>query len=171
MTSMLAMAIGAAALIFAPAPQAALRLSAPAHALRLQPPVLADQPDANPFGGLFGGIAKGLASALEAALDGAFPGQLQLIEEAQRALRADERAVALLGADALIGEVDARESMSVSAGVQLQCLCSGSGGSGMVTIGGARNDDVGPDGTEAGGLTLQLLRLKVDEEDFYVLEP
>ena len=168
---MLAMTIGAVALIFAPVPRAAIRPSAPACAHRLRAPVLADQSDDAPFGGLFGGIAKGLASALEAALDGAFPGQLQLIEDAQRALRADERAVALLGPDALIGEVDARESMSVSAGVQLQCSCSGSGGSGVVTIGGARNDDIGPDGTEASGLTLQLLRVKVGQEDFYVLEP
>ena len=46
-----------------------------------------------PFG--LGGIAKGLASALESILDAGFPGQLQLIEDGERALRSDEQAIAV----------------------------------------------------------------------------
>ena len=115
----------------------------------------------------FGALASAAASALEAVLDGAFPGQLQLIAEAERIMRDDEQVQALIGSDVTIGEIDAKESMSVSAGVQVQAVCSGSKGSGVVIIGGARDDDEDSD----GGLILQLLRVKVGSEDFYVVEP
>ena len=125
--------------------------------------LLADE-SKSPFSALFGT----LASALEKVLDGAYPGQLQLISEAEAVLRADERATALIGADATLGEIDVKESMSVSAGVQLQCAVTGSRGSGVVTIGGARDDD---DGADNNKLIMQLLRLQTGDEDYYVVEP
>ena len=45
---------------------------------------------------------------------------------------------------------------------------TGSRGSGVVTIGGARDDD---DGADNNKLIMQLLRLQTGDEDYYVVEP
>ena len=129
---------------------------------RLRPLTLSAEK--SPFGAIFGA----LASALETVLDAAFPGQVELIDEAESIIRADERAVNLIGPDASIGKVDPLGSTSVTAGVQLQCTVSGSRGSGVAIIGGARNDDDGGDNSK---LDLQILRLQVGDEDFYLVEP
>ena len=127
------------------------------------PPALAEDGKL-PFG--LSNLAAGLAKALESVLDGAYPGQIALMEEAEAALRADERATQLLGSDLTLGEIDAKASMSVTAGVQIMCECTGSRGAGTVTIGGARLDE-----EDGGGLSLQLLRLESGNEDIYVVEP
>ena len=126
------------------------------------------------FGGLVSGLANALAkpleSALELVLEAGFPGQLELVARAEQLLRQDARVVALLGEDVAIGEVDAKESMAVSAGVQMFAVVTGSKGSGRVTVGGARQDE---EGRAAGKplLSLEVLRVQVGGEEFYVVEP
>ena len=126
------------------------------------------------FGGLVSGLANALAkpleSALELVLEAGFPGQLELVARAEQLLRQDARVVALLGEDVAIGEVDAKESMAVSAGVQMLAVVTGSKGSGRVTVGGARQDE---EGRAAGKplLSLEVLRVQVGGEEFYVVEP
>ena len=137
-------------------------LLATASALHLPPPVrrhcaptaLAD----NPFGSFFGG----LANALESALDAASGGQQSLITEAEIALNAADAATSLLGTDISIGEINASESMSIDAGVQIVASASGSLTTGTVTIGGSRDDDA---------LTLEVLSLAVGDEVIDVLDP
>ena len=139
----------------------ALRLPAPvqhhcAPSVRRHsaPAALAD----NPFGSFFGG----LANALESALDAASGGQQSLINEAEIALNAADAATSLLGTDVTIGEINASESMSIDAGVQIVASASGSVTSGTVTIGGSRDDDA---------LTLEVLSLAVGDEVIDVLDP
>ena len=124
-------------------------------------------PPKSPFASLVGG----LVSALESVLESGFPGVNALIAEAERELKADERAVALLGDDLSIDDVDVdpTKSMNVAAGVQIEAAVAGSRGSGSVVIGASRNDDLDdPDGPE---LRLEVLRLVAGEEDFYLVEP
>jgi GNAT superfamily N-acetyltransferase len=117
-------------------------------------------------GGLFGSLFSGLANALESALDAAFPGQLEVIAEAETLLRASPDVVSRLGADLTLGAIDASESMSVTAGVQITIVLRGSGGEGTAIIGAARQDD-----EEGGGLKLEVLRVKLGDEYIEVLEP
>jgi len=141
------------------AAEPAIAASAPAT-----PPTRVEQQPK--VGGMFSGLLGGLASALESVLEAGFPGQLALLQLAERELQQSARVVDLLGADVSIGEVDTKESMSVSAGVQIIAQVSGSKGSGTVTIGGARQDE-----DEDGALSLEVLRVQVGEEDFFVVEP
>ena len=131
----------------------ALHLPAPVRR-HTAPAALAD----NPFGSFFGG----LANALESALDAASGGQQSLINEAEIALNAADAATSLLGTDVTIGEINASESMSIDAGVQIVASASGSLKSGTVTIGGSRDDDA---------LTLEVLSLAVGDEVIDVLDP
>ena len=55
------------------------------------------------------------------------------------------------------------------AGVQLQAACEGSVGRGTVVVGGAREDE--NDDGSPGALSLQVLRVMVGDEDFYLVEP
>ena len=112
----------------------------------------------NPFGSFFGG----LANALESALDAASGGQQSLITEAEIALNAADAATSLLGTDISIGEINASESMSIDAGVQIVASATGSLTTGTVTIGGSRDDDA---------LTLEVLSLAVGDEVIDVLDP
>ena len=112
----------------------------------------------NPFGSFFGG----LANALESALDAASGGQQSLITEAEIALNAADAATSLLGTDVTIGEINASESMSIDAGVQIVASATGSLTTGTVTIGGSRDDDA---------LTLEVLSLAVGDEVIDVLDP
>ena len=112
----------------------------------------------NPFGSFFGG----LANALESALDAASGGQQSLINEAEAALNMCSAATSLLGTDVCIGEINASESMSIDAGVQIVASASGSVTTGTVTIGGSRDDDA---------LTLEVLSLAVGDEVIDVLDP
>ena len=112
----------------------------------------------NPFGSFFGG----LANALESALDAASGGQQSLINEAEIALNAADAATSLLGTDVSIGEINAGESMSIDAGVQIVASATGSLTTGTVTIGGSRDDDA---------LTLEVLSLAVGDEVIDVLDP
>ena len=112
----------------------------------------------NPFGSFFGG----LANALESVLDAASGGQQSLINEAEIALNAADAATSLLGTDVTIGEINASESMSIDAGVQIVASASGSLTTGTVTIGGSRDDDA---------LTLEVLSLAVGDEVIDVLDP
>ena len=126
------------------------------------------------FGGLVSGLANALAkpleSALELVLEAGFPGQLELVARAEQLLQQDARVVALLGEDVTIGEVDTKESMAVSAGVQMFAVVTGSKGSGRVTVGGARQDE---EGRAAGKplLSLEVLRVQIGGEEVYVVEP
>ena len=61
------------------------------------------------------------------------------------------------------------ESLSVTAGVQIEAVCTGSAGEGRVTIGASRNDDL--DAEDEPPLRLEVLRVVCGEEDFYVVEP
>ena len=131
----------------------ALHLPAPVRR-HSAPAALAD----NPFGSFFGG----LANALESALDAASGGQQSLINEAEIALNAADAATSLLGTDVSIGEINAGESMSIDAGVQIVASASGSLTTGTVTIGGSRDDDA---------LTLEVLSLAVGDEVIDVLDP
>ena len=131
----------------------ALHLPAPARR-HSAPTALAD----NPFGSFFGG----LANALESALDAASGGQQSLINEAEIALNAADAATSLLGTDVSIGEINASESMSIDAGVQIVASATGSLTTGTVTIGGSRDDDA---------LTLEVLSLAVGDEVIDVLDP
>ena len=131
----------------------ALHLPAPARR-HSAPTALAD----NPFGSFFGG----LANALESALDAASGGQQSLINEAEIALNAADAATSLLGTDVTIGEINASESMSIDAGVQIVASATGSLTTGTVTIGGSRDDDA---------LTLEVLSLAVGDEVIDVLDP
>ena len=106
--------------------------------------------------------AGGLANALESALDAASGGQQSLINEAEIALNAADAATSLLGTDVSIGEINASESMSIDAGVQIVASASGSLTTGTVTIGGSRDDDA---------LTLEVLSLAVGDEVIDVLDP
>ena len=118
------------------------------------PAALAD----NPFGSFFGG----LANALESALDAASGGQQSLINDAEAALNKCSAATSLLGTDVSIGEINAGESMSIDAGVQIVASATGSLTTGTVTIGGSRDDDA---------LTLEVLSLAVGDEVIDVLDP
>lgn len=104
--------ISSAALLYSPISVAPFRAQTTRHASHS---IILAEGD-SPFGGILRGIASGLASALESALDSGFPGRLQLIADAEAALREDERVTDLFGSDVTIGEVDAKESMSVTAG-------------------------------------------------------
>ena len=135
-------------------PQPVQHHCAPTVRRHSAPAALAD----NPFGSFFGG----LANALESALDAASGGQQSLINEAEIALNAADAATSLLGTDVTIGEINASESMSIDAGVQIVASASGSLKSGTVTIGGSRDDDA---------LTLEVLSLAVGDEVIDVLDP
>ena len=135
-------------------PQPVQHHCAPSVRRHTAPAALAD----NPFGSFFGG----LANALESALDAASGGQQSLINEAEIALNAADAATSLLGTDVTIGEINASESMSIDAGVQIVASASGSLKSGTVTIGGSRDDDA---------LTLEVLSLAVGDEVIDVLDP
>ena len=135
-------------------PQPVQHHCAPSVRRHTAPAALAD----NPFGSFFGG----LANALESALDAASGGQQSLITEAEIALNAADAATSLLGTDVSIGEINASESMSIDAGVQIVASASGSLKSGTVTIGGSRDDDA---------LTLEVLSLAVGDEVIDVLDP
>ena len=135
-------------------PQPVQHHCAPTVRRHSAPAALAD----NPFGSFFGG----LANALESALDAASGGQQSLINEAEIALNAADAATSLLGTDVTIGEINASESMSIDAGVQIVASASGSLTSGTVTIGGSRDDDA---------LTLEVLSLAVGDEVIDVLDP
>ena len=135
-------------------PQPVQHHCAPSVRRHTAPAALAD----NPFGSFFGG----LANALESALDAASGGQQSLITEAEIALNAADAATSLLGTDVSIGEINASESMSIDAGVQIVASASGSLTTGTVTIGGSRDDDA---------LTLEVLSLAVGDEVIDVLDP
>ena len=135
-------------------PQPVQHHCAPSVRRHTAPAALAD----NPFGSFFGG----LANALESALDAASGGQQSLINEAEIALNAADAATSLLGTDVTIGEINASESMSIDAGVQIVASASGSLTTGTVTIGGSRDDDA---------LTLEVLSLAVGDEVIDVLDP
>ena len=135
-------------------PQPVQHHCAPSVRRHTAPAALAD----NPFGSFFGG----LANALESALDAASGGQQSLITEAEIALNAADAATSLLGTDVSIGEINASESMSIDAGVQIVASATGSLTTGTVTIGGSRDDDA---------LTLEVLSLAVGDEVIDVLDP
>ena len=135
-------------------PQPVQHHCAPSVRRHTAPAALAD----NPFGSFFGG----LANALESALDAASGGQQSLITEAEIALNAADAATSLLGTDISIGEINASESMSIDAGVQIVASATGSLTTGTVTIGGSRDDDA---------LTLEVLSLAVGDEVIDVLDP
>ena len=135
-------------------PQPVQHHCAPSVRRHTAPAALAD----NPFGSFFGG----LANALESALDAASGGQQSLINDAEAALNKCSAATSLLGTDVSIGEINAGESMSIDAGVQIVASASGSLKSGTVTIGGSRDDDA---------LTLEVLSLAVGDEVIDVLDP
>ena len=135
-------------------PQPVQHHCAPSVRRHTAPAALAD----NPFGSFFGG----LANALESALDAASGGQQSLITEAEIALNAADAATSLLGTDVTIGEINASESMSIDAGVQIVASATGSLTTGTVTIGGSRDDDA---------LTLEVLSLAVGDEVIDVLDP
>ena len=135
-------------------PQPVQHHCAPSVRRHTAPAALAD----NPFGSFFGG----LANALESALDAASGGQQSLINEAEIALNKCSAATSLLGTDVTIGEINASESMSIDAGVQIVASASGSLTTGTVTIGGSRDDDA---------LTLEVLSLAVGDEVIDVLDP
>ena len=112
--ALLPLTITALAFVLPPSPAVTCQHAASQTTRRpTHPRALADD---SPFGGLFRGFASNLASALEKVLDSGFPGQLQLIADAEAVLQADERVAKLIGPDATIGEIDVKESMSVSAG-------------------------------------------------------
>ena len=135
-------------------PQPVQHHCAPSVRRHTAPAALAD----NPFGSFFGG----LANALESALDAASGGQQSLINEAEIALNKCSAATSLLGTDVTIGEINASESMSIDAGVQIVASATGSLTTGTVTIGGSRDDDA---------LTLEVLSLAVGDEVIDVLDP
>ena len=108
--------------------------------------------------GPLSGFFRGMASALEGALNTAWPGRLELLDQAETALRESERAAELLGRDVTIGQVSAMDSYeSESGSMQLQCEASGSAGKGVLSI---RGDSDG----EGGPMELELLYLRVGEE-------
>lgn len=109
----------------------------------------------SPFAGFF----KAAASALEGLLDMRYPGQLALIEVVEKKLRATPAVIEALGDDVTVGYVDPVESMSSEAGLQLQCKCGGSAGSGTLWVRADRDVD-----DSSAPLTLEMLLLKVGEE-------
>lgn len=116
-------------------------------------------------------ITKGIASALESVLEMAFPGQVQLFEEAEAALRTYERSAELLGEDVSIGWTS-KEPMKLNGGMQIEAECSGSRGSGTVLLGASKNTDCDDAGNIVGPVyKLEILVLTVGEEELYVVEP
>ena len=99
---------------------------------------------------------------IEGAMEMAYPGRLALMESAQATLSASEEVVAVLGSNIEIGDADTKESVVVDgAGEYLQCSVSGSAGSGIVWIGGAKDPD-------DGSMKLEMIRLQVGDADFEV---
>ena len=101
------------------------------------------------------GLMKPLVGALEAAIVEGQEDADALLIEAQSALRLDNRATAMLGADIQTGAVfsSASSNLNGQKSIQLQCQCAGSSGSGIVSI---RGESGSGGGSEMSIVQLQL---------------